>query len=618
MRNWLALALWLAAVSAIASTAYGAEQRIFSFGENPCTGKEKWVHGQTVPEDFREEFEAFLNKKRAPVRGFSEALALRRIAESDEARAFGEYWIARSLYEAKLVHIAHGGFSAIVSRPIRPETAGVQLAALGCLSQINHRFPTLATPAAASAQLDDYLKSAHSPALKEVVWHAALIHMHRLFGEEKYPKEGIQAVLKLLKGAGSYEAFAKSLWASRRGDHQQAITEMKKFVADPSLPGNLKSYLNIAHIMIARSLYTVGRYGEAANHYKSVEKRSNELATALSELAWANLMDEKYNEAIGTAMNLQAGGLRHTFAPEAPMVMAMALNEICQFPESVRAVSVFRRNYEKPYNWLSDWDSKRQPGKPEPLNLYAEAVAFLKKKSKVPDRIGTEWVRSPVFLSSQDELNLIFDEKDSSAALSKTGAREQKQMAEQILAFARELKPRYKLAKMKLQAGQSLPRGVLNDLASLKKQVVHLRRLQQGAPTFKKILANYSGHAGAIENRLIAGINQDLTQKNYRMLRQLEEIAENSQLIEVEIYNGASQDIIWQNAHPDYKLIAQKLKDEKEKRDAGKVWNWGKTGTGLDDEDGGEIWEDELGSFKADLYDNCSSKDKYLALKRGN
>ena len=62
------------------------------------------------------------------------------------------------------------------------------------------------------------------------------------------------------------------------------------------------------------------------------------------------------------------------------------------------------------------------------------------------------------------------------------------------------------------------------------------------------------------EKKLVARINADLDARTLRMLDQLEEIAENVQLIEIEIYNGASHDIIWQNAHPDYKEIAKKMK----------------------------------------------------------
>ena len=100
------------------------------------------------------------------------------------------------------------------------------------------------------------------------------------------------------------------------------------------------------------------------------------------------------------------------------------------------------------------------------------------------------------------------------------------------------------------------------------------------------------------------------------MLNQIEEIAENNQFIEVEIFNGASQDVIWQNAHPDYKEVVSRLNDEQKKSSKEKVWNWGKAAYNItDDEESHEIWEDELGSFKADLFDNCSSKERYLSVK---
>src|SRR6185437_5883858 len=104
-----------------------------------------------------------------------------------------------------------------------------------------------------------------------------------------------------------------------------------------------------------------------------------------------------------------------------------------------------------------------------------------------------------------------------------------------------------------------------------------------------------------------------IKEDNVRMLTQLDEIAENIQLIEVEIYNGASQDIIWQNAHPDYKKIAEQMKDQREAVERSKTWDWGREVAGSDDSQ--EIWEDELGSFKANLFDNCSSKDKYIAIR---
>jgi hypothetical protein len=135
-------------------------------------------------------------------------------------------------------------------------------------------------------------------------------------------------------------------------------------------------------------------------------------------------------------MSLDSGGLRHTFAPETPMVMAMALNELCQYPESVRAIGLFKRDYEKPYKWLSTWSSQT---KHEPL--YPTVVKFLRKQAPdVPDRVGSEWVRSLVFITDQDELNLIIDEVESTKALGKSGAKEQKKIASEARALALTLK----------------------------------------------------------------------------------------------------------------------------------------------------------------------------------
>jgi hypothetical protein len=98
------------------------------------------------------------------------------------------------------------------------------------------------------------------------------------------------------------------------------------------------------------------------------------------------------------------------------------------------------------------------------------------------------------------------------------------------------------------------------------------------------------------------------------MHRDLRKIAENNHFIEVEIYSGATQDIVWQNAHPNYKEVAKELKTTETRKIASNVWDWGQSDMSLQGSE--ELWEDELGNFRADLFDNCNSKDKYLALKR--
>lgn len=604
-------------VMALAATPFASASSPSSVlsSTGACSSSESWTYSPLIERDWQQEFESFLSGHASPVRGFSQALALRRLGQSPEERVFAEYWISRALYSANLIHVAYDGFNQIASSPVQDSTAGVQLAALKCINTITEQYTSLRPKESIALRLAGYLAHATKPTDKETLWRFLTQRLLIVLSEERAPKEQANRVIGYLKGSGTYEAFARGVWAAAQADHARTISELKK-LQEGSIPDPLKRYSNQIHLLVARAYYSKGNYDQAANQLKQVTKSSNELAKALWELAWAFLSNDRQQEAIGTATNLNVGGMRHTFAPEAPMVMAMALNELCYFPDALRAIESFRRNYEKPYKWLEAWNPNQ--------SLYPLAINYLKKEKRgrsvaaqdegrIPERVASEWIRSPVFISNQQEINLWLDEKNSGSAMGKAGAHEQRDFAMELKIKAVDLIRRAKKARASIPLTEPLPDSLREELISLKKQFVIFRRIQLAASAWHSVLASHNKKSGVAQAQLIRKINMDLAERNWRMFHQLQEIAENNQLIEVEIYNGASQDIIWQNAHPDYKELAMKFKDEQTKKSAQKVWDWGRTPAS---DEGGEIWEDELGSFKADLYNNCSSKDKYLAIKR--
>lgn len=579
---------------------------------NPCEENEHWLADakQTaIREDYWKEFQNFLSGKLAPVRGFSDALALRKISKNDASRAFGEYWISRSLYESKIIHMAQAGMNALASRTPTPETFPFQLAAVSCLLRMQEKFGTLALPSPVLIRLQNYAALASDSASKTVVWEAAHHWLRETIARETISESNEKSIFALLSGSGAFEAHALGLIAFRHGENAKAIEQMQKFFAYPAIPVALRRYVDPTHLLTARAYYGMQEFGKAAEQFKQISKQSNDLAESLSELAWAYLLDERHGEAIGTAMNLSAGGMRRTYAPEAPMVMAMALNELCQYPESIRATQQFKRDYEHSYRWLNRWRQQRAP-------LYPQAVKFVKKEGDTPERIASEWVRSPLFIASQEEINLIFQEQESSAQLGKSGGREQRRLGLDIVKTIRELRPKIRKARAKHTDNDEegeLPQALVQELRGLKSLINAYRRLQFAAPYWHRVLAQQKSRADGIRKQLVEKIETDLRARSDIMLVHLNEIAENIQLIEVEIYEGASQDIIWQNAHPDYQKIAQKIENESQSSASAKVWDWGRAPAGS--EETTEIWEDELGSFKANLVDNCSSKDRYLALK---
>jgi hypothetical protein len=582
----------------------------FSWASGACTDGERWRYGATIYSEGRDEMGRLLAKQASPVWGFVQALGLRRQAPNVEARYFAEYFISRSLLDASLTHIAWNGFASIAARPVSEETLGVQLAALACLTELHRRFPTLPLPERVTERMPEYLAAANAPREKNATWEYAAQHLRVLLSDGK-ATGSIDQAFGWLKGSGMLETFYRGVEAARTQRHKQTVQHLERFTAVPQHAGHVERLRDQAHLLLARAYYSQQQFERAAEQFKLIRKSSNELARGLNDLAWAFLMDERYAEAIGTAINLQQGSLRHTFTPEAPMVMAMALNELCQYPESLRAVNTFRRYYEKPYKWLGAQLYGKDPNRPD---LYSQAVQFLKKDPAIPAKVGSEWVRSPLFIAHQDEINLLFTEKENTARLSRAGSTGQRQLAAEIAALSAELKTRIRATRATMKPGQDLPRSLQSELGKLRVRLNHYQRFRQGAPVWRVILARFEKTVNPRRATLVRAINADLRERAEDMFTRIEEVAENNQLIEVEIYNGASQDIIWQNAHPDYKELAQKMREDHESRAAAKSWDWGRKLAS--EADGDEIWEDELGSFKADLFNNCSSKDKFLALKR--
>lgn len=611
---------WAALLTAFLSVAqtFAADSIVSLQGQDACTSRETWTLPSGFPKAFKEEFEKGYQGKASPVSSFSNAIGLRRMSLVSQTRALSEYWISRSLWDAKLPHVAFNGFEMILSRRVHPDTFYPQLAALNCIVKINEATPSMSLPAATYARLFELNALSKIYGSREVdrkvIWRAALVHLMQQLTREDVRASDIELTLSLLKNGGVHEEFAQGMWAARRSAHTSAIKHLQSVLSlhdgkqVSALPSELARYVDTLYLLLGRSQYGAKQFSQAALTFKKVKHTSNDLAESLSELAWAHLLDGKLQDAIGTATSLQAGGLRHTFAPEAVMVQAMAMNELCQFPESIRAVQLFRTLYEKPYRWLS------QNG--EGSSFYKTAIAHLRKTSDVPTRVGNEWIRSPVFRASQQELNLLFEEKSAAATLSQRGAREQRNMATEILKQAQFLKYDIVMARKRGGPDEPLPAELRKRLLSFKQDILVYKRLMAAAPIYRSVIKTHHKRAPGLEKKLIARIDADIKQLNRRMMLQLEEIADNSQLIEVEIFGGATHDIIWQNAHPDYKELAQEISEEQEAEErapASQVWNWGRTAASSNEET--EIWEDELGAFKASLFDNCSSKNKYLSVK---
>lgn len=610
LRGIAVMTLFVASV--YAREAIAASGETMTKAVSACSPGESWRFGSALPKDIKRDFERFNAPGASLAKSFTKALSARKRASTEEARVFTELWLAKTLYRMELYHAAQSGLSAIASYPTGEKLVGMQVAAVECLNRLQDKAPSLAFPMPVLGSLKTYPSSLRKERDMHVLWEFATnAVVHQI--SEGEPEADIRRSMAALRGSGPYESLASGFLAAHLGKEKLVIEDVERFFKELSPTqasyGVLKSRVPQAKLLVARSYFELKQYDKAMAHFRGVDKGSNELASALSELSWSALMSGKYSDAIGAALSSNAGGLRKTFSPEAPMVMAMAMNELCQFPESLRAVDLFRKNYQTSYDWLS-----RSQGKA----LYPEAISFLARKdSGVPVRVGSEWMRSPVFIASQQELNLLADERDGIVRVSTEGAKEMRELSSEIQHKAIKLQKRVAdergRQKVYMTGLKTLSPNLRADIGKFAGEVSDYREMRAAGAAWRSIAKKHQAKMASTKEKLVSRINLDLAKRNSRMLNQLMEIAENNRMIEIEIYNGATQDIIWQNNNPGYNEVAEKLKEDHVKLASAEVWNWGHSPT--DSENWQEVWEDELGSFKVDLYDNCSSKDKYLAIK---
>ncbi len=80
-----------------------------------CTSSESWTFSNHFQAAYVKEYKDFLKTGKKSLRGFSEAVALRKVTKTPEEKLFSEFWMAHALLDAGETHVAYQGFLAIAS-----------------------------------------------------------------------------------------------------------------------------------------------------------------------------------------------------------------------------------------------------------------------------------------------------------------------------------------------------------------------------------------------------------------------------------------------------------------------------------------------------------------------
>jgi hypothetical protein len=463
----------------------------------------------------------------------------------------------------------------------------LRLASFQCLGRLHHEFPSKQL----SRNLYSSVQALPAGDEKNYWLYRWAIEQNQHASAARQMSDD-SPLLPLMKALVAYDAQE---WS-------KAATFMDGFFAQKNVHPYVKSQMELWKIFAARMHYSASTFSKAGTYWGSVEKRSNELVQALTEVAWSQLKAGKYNDAIGTSLSLQTGWLSNTYSPEGLMVMSMAFNETCHYPEAMRASELLRKQYDPVRDWIKD---NRKMSNAE---LYAELVKVMKKDSKVPYRLSGEWIRSPRFISRQSEINAILKMDGRTKETLAAGKKRQQERVVELLKLVRELKNDVVSARKSDPNKLELPDFINVKLDALRGRIEEYDALRAFAPVWKQAVKANEKAGATRKNELVKGISEHMRQTNERILGQIEDVYDNLQFVEVEIYQGATQDMIFSNSHPDYAKKMAALKGKEGFSLKAQELNWGQISTEQLGES--EIWEDELGGFKADLPNKCD-KSKF-------
>ncbi|MGK5089513.1 hypothetical protein WDW86_18330 [Bdellovibrionota bacterium FG-2] len=568
-----------------------------------CSAKESWEFPQGFPEKWRAKYLQYLADEKgsqtALTTYFSEALSLRASAEDSLTRKFAEFWIARVLLSAKLNHSALGGFKNVLlsSEGAVAQDRGLRLAALDCWVEIQRQFP--------SVPIDfDVVKTflALSDGVTSDAWAAKTAAVLYVLSLQAGQTSSLDSLVLIARRDPTYGPLVAGLSALRRGALRESLSSLKVALQSNDLAPQFAAH---TRLLLARAFFSTQNYQEAWAQLRLIPRNSPLFTTALTELAWTALVSGRYPDAVGVALSLQSGAFKEEFIPDAALVLAISFNEFCHYPAALLTVQNFKSRYREIFDWLQSQSQSAAQGGP---SLYSMAIAHSQGQLSVPEPLVRQWMRLPAFIANQREINSLFDEDSRGASFSDALMEEKERNRVQIRERANALRP--KLTAMSNSAEALVIRKAIGELKG--RVVEYLNQKKANALWIAIYLASQRS-ASVRRKDLVTQISRHIRDENTELLRRLREAAQSLRLVEIEIFNGASHDMIFMNAHPDYSATLAKWIEPLKNEQADKKWLWGALPT--DPEARVEIWADELGAIRANLPDHCTNKDKYLALK---
>ncbi len=372
-----------------------------------------------------------------------------------------------------------------------------------------------------------------------------------------------------------------------------ATVESKKSVAN----SNIRA---LTSVNLARMYFAQKKFDKALEHYMQVPKDHPLWVQALIEQGWTQVAIEDFSGAIGNMYSLHSPYFKAVYQPESFVVRTIGYLNICQYGDAYRTLSFLEKDYR-------EWSGKTShylEMKSKPIDIYTTVKNYIRGKSDsdvegVPYQVWREMAHRKDFLNVQVALN---DKSDESKRYEGVNEKIKTEKAS-IRWHADQAKKRFdewrgKIAKAKANKTDQKNMDQWNASLKLERdltvgyryQLAILELSRQGYLEFQK---RSQGKLDTESVTLSTKAGELLLGHAKSMQKEMSRVLENNEFLRYEVFSGSGENIRYQVAGGQVDGSSNRVPAHIKPT---KMMNWSFDG---------EFWEDEIGSYRSSLQNNC-------------
>lgn len=396
-----------------------------------------------------------------------------------------------------------------------------------------------------------------------------------------------------------------SLYAQKSKQAEPVLTDLlKSMKSDGKVDNNLVA---LANINLGRMKFLQKRYEAALQNYKDVPKNHALWVDALIEQGWIQLNTDDAAGAIGNMYSLHSPYFKSVYMPESWVVRTIGYIDICQYGDAYRSLTKLENQHADYAKKVSSYLGK----KPSPSAMYSTVKNYIRGKSDkevdgLPAQVVREVARQKRFLNAQGALNTKEDELTQYGFIQKVIAQDiAKIKGRRAAANERKRAAQANIAKIK--DNKELEKNRTEWQASVRAEHALIRRLNFEIEAYEEGRKGYGDMRKIAERRIEREKNSLKNEAGKVLLAELSDtktnlysILEGNEFLRYEIFAGSGEDIRYQAAGGKTQVTSKIPANVKPQ----KILNW---------EFDGEYWEDEIGSYRSTLTNNCPKRTRSTA-----